>query len=184
MPFENPLFPRILDRKRTRISRWVDLLEKEVQFTPDSASEVYHCVTQAAYVGMFVRTACGQIPIIRQYRPTVEEFTWEFPAGTVDAGESADDAARRELLEETGLAADEVLVLGKQYPDTGRIQVESYGYYVTTPFQAARRVCEEGLMLRYVNHVELKQMIVSGDFRHSVHLAIYAAVLARGIELD
>jgi len=133
---------------------------------------------------MFVRTAGGQIPIIRQYRPSVEEYTWELPAGTLDPGESADEAARRELLEETGLVPDGTVYLGNLHPDTGRIQVDAHAYYVTTPFQAPRRVSEEGLTLRYVNHLELKQMIVSGEFRHSVHLSIYATVLARGIPLD
>jgi ADP-ribose pyrophosphatase len=162
----------------------MDLLEKEVQFAPDTPPEVYHCVTQAAYVGMFVRTTGGQIPIVRQYRPTVEEYTWEFPAGTVDPGETPDEAARRELLEETGLAPDEMLYLGNLHPDTGRIQVDAHAYYVTTTLQAARPVSEAGLTLQYVNHFELRQMIVSGEFRHSVHLSIYAAVLARGIKLD
>lgn len=184
MALGNPPFPRILNRRRTRLSPWVELIEKDVQFKPTGPVEVYHCVTQASYVGMFVRTAGGQIPIVRQYRPSVEEYTWELPAGTVDTGETADEAARRELLEETGLVPDEMRYLGNLHPDTGRIQVDAYAYYVTTPFQAAHRVSEEGLTVRYVDHIELKQMIVSGEFRHGVHLSIYAAVLARGIPLD
>jgi hypothetical protein len=35
-----------------------------------------------------------------------------------------------------------------------------------------------------VDHLEPKQMILSGDFRHGVQLSIYAAVLASGIALD
>jgi hypothetical protein len=37
--------------------------------------------------------------------------------------------------------------------------------------------------MRYVDHAELKRMIVAGEFRHCVHLAVYAAALARGILL-
>ncbi len=42
---------------------------------------------------------------MRQYRPAVERFTWELPAGLLDEGETPADAFRRELMEETGYPA-------------------------------------------------------------------------------
>lgn len=177
-------FPKILDRKRTRISPWVDLIEKTVQFGPDRAPESYHFVAQDAYVGMLVRTVDGLIPIVRQYRPCVEEFTWEFPAGTIDVGETPEQAGRRELLEEIGLEAEEMMYLGNFHPDTGRLQVNSHAFYGIVACATNPPAPEEGLSVKYVNHEQLKQMIVTGEFRHQLHLAIYAAVLARGIPLD
>lgn len=48
--------------------------------------------------------------LIRQYRPPARGFVHEFPAGLVDAGETPEQAARRELREETGYAARAVRV--------------------------------------------------------------------------
>lgn len=40
--------------------------------------------------------------LVKQYRPPVRQYTVEFPAGLIDVGESATQAALRELREETG----------------------------------------------------------------------------------
>lgn len=177
-------FPKILKRTRTRISPWVELIEKSVQFEHNRPAELYHFLTQDSYVGMLVRTVEGLIPIVRQYRPCVEEFTWEFPAGTVDSGETAEQAARRELSEEIGVEADELIHLGSFHPDTGRLQVESHAFYGTIRPVASSSTGEQGIAVRYVDHRELKHMINSGEFRHQLHLAIYASVIARNISLD
>jgi len=60
----------------------------------------------------------GRIPIVRQYRPALESFTWEFPAGLVDPDEDPAACCRRELLEETGYVARAVHALGAYAPDT------------------------------------------------------------------
>src|SRR5438270_3507769 len=42
----------------------------------------------------------------RQYRHAAQDYLWEIPAGRIDPGEKPLPAAQRELLEETGYAAD------------------------------------------------------------------------------
>ena len=48
----------------------------------------------------------------RQYRHPVRDYLFEIPAGTLDPGETAMACARRELQEETGYVADEIIELG------------------------------------------------------------------------
>jgi ADP-ribose pyrophosphatase len=176
--------PTILSTKRTRLSQWVDLLEKIVQFGPGEPPQVYHCLTQAAYVGILVQTDDGRIPIVRQFRPCVEDYTWELPAGTLDHGESPDQAAGREVLEETGLVVTELHYLGNFFPDTGRLQVDSHAFFARARRRADTFSGTEGLSVKYVTHHELKQMMNAGEFRHQLHLAVYAAACAAGIALD
>ncbi|TFK73470.1 hypothetical protein BDN72DRAFT_814399 [Pluteus cervinus] len=47
--------------------------------------------------------------IIEQYRPPIDKFIIELPAGLIDAGETPENAAIRELKEETGFVADRVI---------------------------------------------------------------------------
>jgi ADP-ribose pyrophosphatase len=51
--------------------------------------------------------------LIRQFRPPVNRYVIEFPAGLNDRGESLADAAKRELLEETGYSAEEMIFLAE-----------------------------------------------------------------------
>ena len=51
------------------------------------------------------RDADPRVVLIRQFRHAADGFIWEVPAGRLDAGESPETCARRELEEETGMRA-------------------------------------------------------------------------------
>src|SRR5262245_58620115 len=82
-----PQWPRIKSRRTTVVSPWTSIIAREVEFAPDAPAEVYHAVAQADYISIVAVTPNGRIPIVRQYRPALEAFSWELPAGLVDAGE-------------------------------------------------------------------------------------------------
>jgi ADP-ribose pyrophosphatase len=47
-----------------------------------------------------------RVLLARQYRYAADQYLWEFPAGRIDEGETPLEGAKRELLEETGYAAE------------------------------------------------------------------------------
>jgi ADP-ribose pyrophosphatase len=174
-------YPNIAATKQTRLSQWVTLVEKSVQFAPDEAPHVYHCLTQADYVGVFALTEDGLVPIVRQFRPCVGDFTWEFPAGTLEDGETVEDAARRELHEEAGLQIEQLAYLGCFIPDTGRLAVRSHAFFARASRAATPVILEAGLEMKLVTLPELRDMMRRMEFRHQLHWGIYAAAAIQGV---
>lgn len=62
----------------------------------------------------------GKVLLVRR-RVKEGTLSWQFPGGEVEPGESAGQAAAREVREETGLIVAESKVLGERiHPNTGR----------------------------------------------------------------
>lgn len=62
----------------------------------------------------------GRVPMVRR-RVSEGQLSWQFPAGEIERGESSEDAAVRETVEETGLVVAALRLLGERvHPKTGR----------------------------------------------------------------
>lgn len=75
--------------------------------------EAFERVNCDGIVAIVPVTTEGAVLIIRQFRPAVNGYVIEFPAGLNDKGETLEAAARRELLEETGYSAGELIFLAE-----------------------------------------------------------------------
>ena len=69
------------------------------------------------WINIIPLTTDHQVVMIEQYRHGTNQVTLEIPGGMVDEGESAIEAAGRELLEETGYQAHDIERLGKTRPN-------------------------------------------------------------------
>jgi 8-oxo-dGTP pyrophosphatase MutT (NUDIX family) len=159
-------------RAETPLSPWVKLVQKDVEFVPGEPVHRYHCFALADYISILATTPNDRIPIIRQYRPAVEGFTLELPAGLVDSGEDPRKACMRELREETGLTALSVASLGTYYSDTGRLENRIHVFCVQASDPDPGFVPEPGTSVNYVTMQELRDLIRSGLFQHQLHIAV------------
>ena len=75
---------------------------KAIEIRDWEAVERVNC---SGIAGIVPLTDSGEVILIRQFRPPVNGYVIELPAGLCDTGESLEDAAKRELIEETGYAA-------------------------------------------------------------------------------
>ena len=175
---------KIISRNEVKVSPWVRLVDKEVEFSPGQRVEVYHSVSQSDYIGILARTRSGLIPIVQQYRPAVESYTWELPAGLLEQGESLEEACRRELKEETGLDAESITYLGSYYADTGRLENRLHAFFVEASDPLSNFVPEPAISVDFVSAQVLRHRIVIGEFRHLLHIAILGLASLMGVKWD
>jgi 8-oxo-dGTP pyrophosphatase MutT (NUDIX family) len=83
-----------------------------------------------------------RLVLVRQYRHAVGTEVWEIPAGSVDRGENARDAALRELREETGYTAGRIGLLTSIYPTPGFCD-EIVHVFVARDLRAGERALDE-----------------------------------------
>ena len=57
--------------------------------------------------------------LLKQYRPVIDSYIYELPAGTLDKNEKPIECARREIIEETGFSAKRLSYMGKIFPVPG-----------------------------------------------------------------
>src|SRR5205814_662663 len=106
----------IVERKVEFATPWFELVAKRVE----GEKAPYYALRMTDYVAVVAVTGEKELVLVRQYRPAVERFTLELPSGHVEKNETPEEAAKRELVEECGLEAGTMELLGKLISDTGR----------------------------------------------------------------
>ena len=108
----------------------------------------------------------GHIVLIRQYRYAVNRWLWELPAGSVDAGEEPDAAARRECHEEIGQVPETVIRLAAFLPTPGYCNEEMVFFRLsglTVPDEPAEPDEDEDIEPRTFTIPEAREMIRRGE---------------------
>ncbi len=98
-------------------TKWFQLVARR----PPAYSEPHYSIRTRDYVAIVAVNLKGELLLVRQFRPAVWATTLELPSGHVEPGQTPEEAARAELLEETGHEAECFELLGNFSPDTGRL---------------------------------------------------------------
>lgn len=108
---------RRLGSRRIARCRIFDL--DAVRFEPEDGGRAgeFHVLAAPDWVNVVPLTDDGRVVLVRQFRFGIGAETLEIPGGMCDAGESPEEAARRELREETGYRATSIEPIGWVHPN-------------------------------------------------------------------
>lgn len=172
-----------VQRSRIVLERdWLRVREEHVILPTGYEIEEFHVIEGPDWVGVLPLTDDNQVVMVDQYRHGLGAMSRELPAGVVDPGESALDAARRELLEETGYAA-------REWQHLITFATEPTRHVTTAHFFVARgaaRVAEqqldasEHLSVVQVSPKQLFEEIRGGVVRHATHIAAISLAVVWG----
>src|SRR5688500_5941589 len=114
-------------------NKWLKI--KNVTFElPNGEVMTDYFIAEKQSVAVVVTIKDGQIYLIEEYERGVEQIGYKFPGGKIDPHEDPKEAAKRELEEELGVSAKELVSLGTVHVDPGFTNASAH-YYLCTDFE-------------------------------------------------
>lgn len=115
----------------------------------------------------------NEIIIVNQFRPSLNKWLLELPAGTIDAGEKPLECAQRELEEETGYSAEEWVELGQVTPMAGFCDEIQHLFVAKQLSKTNRLACDDDEVIEVLtlSLSEVEKKIISGEISDAKTIA-------------
>ena len=167
--------------------KWIDFRKSAYRFPDGTVFEPFYSYSRRDYVVIVASDEDGNYLCVRQYRQGIGKVTTEFPAGGIErrdgkeygsgdtSAEDALDAAKRELLEETGYESDEwqhMLTI----PSNATI-ADNYAHLFVA--RNCRKVADQSLDETECLNVitlsadEIDGLVTDGDFLQAMHVTAW-----------
>lgn len=147
-------------------------VRRDIVQLSDGSETFREVVDHSGGVCVLALDEMGRVPVVRQFRYPHERVLCEIPAGKLESGEDPAQAAKRELLEETGATAAKWDSLGEIYP-TPAYCGEIIRMYLARELTFGEAQPDEGefLQVERIDFEELVERVLSGEIRDAKTVA-------------
>jgi 8-oxo-dGTP pyrophosphatase MutT (NUDIX family) len=172
---------RLLEEKVTLQTPVFSALERRCLSPKDGKEKTFACLSAPHWANALAFTPEGKAILVRQFRHGTREVSLELPGGVVEEGQTPEEAARRELLEETGYKAESLELLCSLKPNPALFGNSIHTFLAKSAVPTGRTDFDENeeLDLVLAEEQELQAMILDGRVDHAMMVAAIGFYLAK-----
>lgn len=162
--------------------KWYKLRRDEVELPNGKVMDDYYVSVRPDVVLTFPVTEKGDVIFVRQYKHAAANVFIELPGGVIDDHETnPEEAAKREMLEETGYTSDDVELVAEVIDNPTKDTNKIYFYLARNAYKIADQDLDESESIE-VLHVpiqEVESMVLSGQINVSGSVALCLLALRK-----
>ena len=154
---------------------WISLRADECELPSGLRISPYYVLDEKEWVHICALDDDDRIVVVRQYRYGANVECMELPGGYVESDETPLDAARRELLEETGFRAADWQKVGTLFANPARQTNSIHIFLAQGLTRAGSQHLDkaEDISVELKTIIEIKDEISSGAFSQALHVASF-----------
>ncbi|HTW93828.1 MAG TPA: NUDIX hydrolase [Tepidisphaeraceae bacterium] len=156
---------KILAKQTIYDSDWVRIHLLDLSLPSGKIARQWHLIDYPRQASGIVPVGeDGRILLVDHHRFATQTRAWETPGGAIDAGETALQAAHRELREETGHAAREIVPALRYFPSQGSSN-QVFNVFIARGVHKTGEICDvdEVFGVRWFTLQEIRRMIEGGQ---------------------
>lgn len=174
MHSQQPVNPwKLLSKEQIYSNPWITVEEHQV-LNPAGGKGIYgkvHFKNKA--IGIVALDDHNNTWLVGQFRYTLNEYSWEIPEGGGSLGVDPLEAAKRELLEETGITAKAWKQIMRIHTSNSVTDEEGFIFLAETLTFGANQLeeTEADLIVKKMPFTDALQMVLSGKISDSLSVA-------------
>ncbi|MBK9266616.1 MAG: NUDIX hydrolase [Polyangiaceae bacterium] len=176
--------PWLVTKSETLVAKkWLTVKEQHIALPHGGEIADFHLLEAPDWSSVIAVTEMGQFVFVDQYRHGAGRVSRELPAGVIDAGETPEQAARRELEEETGFVAEHWEHLFTTHVEPHRLTSRAHFFVATGARRVAKQRVDpsENIDVVLLDAADIVPAIMNGAIVHGVHVGAIMLAARRGL---